>query len=77
MSANTLDALLMALLTPALFAILIAGALLVIVTDWRLSFGALVIEYVGAAILLLSRRAGSFITGEDLYVDGGFTSIRF
>lgn len=34
-------------------------------------------ELVGAAILLLSRRAGSFITGEDLYVDGGFTSMRF
>jgi NAD(P)-dependent dehydrogenase (short-subunit alcohol dehydrogenase family) len=34
-------------------------------------------ELVGAAILLLSRRAGSFITGEDVYVDGGFTSMRF
>jgi NAD(P)-dependent dehydrogenase (short-subunit alcohol dehydrogenase family) len=34
-------------------------------------------ELVGAAILLLSRRAGSFITGEDIYVDGGFTSMRF
>jgi NAD(P)-dependent dehydrogenase (short-subunit alcohol dehydrogenase family) len=34
-------------------------------------------ELVGAAILLLSRAAGSFITGEDLYVDGGFTSMRF
>jgi NAD(P)-dependent dehydrogenase (short-subunit alcohol dehydrogenase family) len=34
-------------------------------------------ELVGAAILLLSRVAGSFITGEDLYVDGGFTSMRF
>jgi NAD(P)-dependent dehydrogenase (short-subunit alcohol dehydrogenase family) len=34
-------------------------------------------ELVGAALLLLSRRAGSFITGEDLYVDGGFTSMRF
>jgi len=34
-------------------------------------------ELVGAAILLLSRGAGSFITGEDLYVDGGFTSMRF
>ncbi len=42
----------MVLRTPALFAILIAGGLLVIVTDWRLSFGALMIEYVGAAILL-------------------------
>jgi NAD(P)-dependent dehydrogenase (short-subunit alcohol dehydrogenase family) len=34
-------------------------------------------ELVGAAILLLSRGAGSFVTGEDLYVDGGFTSMRF
>jgi NAD(P)-dependent dehydrogenase (short-subunit alcohol dehydrogenase family) len=34
-------------------------------------------ELVGAALLLLSRRAGSFMTGEDLYVDGGFTSMRF
>lgn len=34
-------------------------------------------ELVGAAILLLARRAGSFITGEDIYVDGGFTSMRF
>ncbi|MCU0880614.1 MAG: SDR family oxidoreductase, partial [Pirellulaceae bacterium] len=34
-------------------------------------------ELVGAALLLLSRRAGSFITGEDIYVDGGFTSMRF
>ncbi len=34
-------------------------------------------ELVPAAILLLSSRAGSFITGEDLYVDGGFTAMRF
>ena len=34
-------------------------------------------ELVGAALLLLSRKAGSFITGEDMYVDGGFTSMRF
>lgn len=34
-------------------------------------------ELVGAALLLLSRAAGSFITGEDVYVDGGFTSMRF
>jgi NAD(P)-dependent dehydrogenase (short-subunit alcohol dehydrogenase family) len=34
-------------------------------------------ELVAAAILLLSRRAGSYITGEDLYCDGGFTSMRF
>lgn len=34
-------------------------------------------ELVGAAITLLSPRAGSFITGATLYVDGGFTSMRF
>jgi NAD(P)-dependent dehydrogenase (short-subunit alcohol dehydrogenase family) len=34
-------------------------------------------ELVGPALLLLSRRAGSFVTGEDLYVDGGFTAMRF
>jgi len=34
-------------------------------------------ELVGAALLLLSRRAGSFITGAALYVDGGFTGMRF
>lgn len=34
-------------------------------------------ELIGAAILLLSRRAGSYITGCDMYVDGGFTSMRF
>ena len=32
-------------------------------------------ELVGAALLLLARRAGSFITGHALYVDGGFTSM--
>ena len=34
-------------------------------------------ELVGPAIMLLARKAGSFMTGEDLYVDGGFTSMRF
>lgn len=34
-------------------------------------------ELVGAALLLLSRRAGSYITGADYYVDGGFTAMRF
>jgi NAD(P)-dependent dehydrogenase (short-subunit alcohol dehydrogenase family) len=34
-------------------------------------------ELVGSALLLLSRRAGSYLTGEDLYCDGGFTSMRF
>ena len=32
-------------------------------------------EIVGAALLLLSPVAGSFITGEALYVDGGFTAV--
>lgn len=32
-------------------------------------------ELVGAAILLLAPVAGSFITGEAIYVDGGFTSM--
>jgi NAD(P)-dependent dehydrogenase (short-subunit alcohol dehydrogenase family) len=31
-------------------------------------------ELVGAALLLLSPRAGSFITGAAIYVDGGFTA---
>lgn len=34
-------------------------------------------ELIGAALLLLSRRAGSFITGAAYYVDGGFTAMRF
>ncbi len=34
-------------------------------------------ELVGTAILLLSRKAGSFITGGCFYVDGGFTAMRF
>lgn len=33
-------------------------------------------ELVGATILLLSRAAGSFITGATYYVDGGFTAMR-
>ena len=32
-------------------------------------------ELIGAALLLLSPAAGSFIVGEALYVDGGFTSM--
>lgn len=34
-------------------------------------------ELVGAAILLLSRNAGSYITGSAVYVDGGFTASWF
>lgn len=34
-------------------------------------------ELIGAAILLLAKKAGSFITGIDVYVDGGFTGNRF
>lgn len=34
-------------------------------------------ELVGAAILLLSRNAGSYITGSSVYVDGGFTASWF
>lgn len=34
-------------------------------------------ELVGAALLLASPRAGSFITGTEIYVDGGFTGMRF
>ena len=32
-------------------------------------------ELIGATLLLLSPRAGSFITGEAVYVDGGFTAM--
>ena len=34
-------------------------------------------ELAGAALLLLSRTAGSYITGAIYYVDGGFTAMRF
>jgi NAD(P)-dependent dehydrogenase (short-subunit alcohol dehydrogenase family) len=34
-------------------------------------------ELVGATLLLLSKKAGSFITGAAYYVDGGFTAMRF
>ncbi len=33
-------------------------------------------ELIGAALLLVSRGAGSFITGAAYYVDGGFTAMR-
>lgn len=33
-------------------------------------------ELIGATILLLSKNAGSFITGASYYVDGGFTAMR-
>ena len=31
-------------------------------------------ELVGATLLLVSRQAGSFVTGAEIYVDGGFTA---
>lgn len=34
-------------------------------------------ELIGAVLLLCSRKAGSFITGTEIYVDGGFTGMRF
>jgi NAD(P)-dependent dehydrogenase (short-subunit alcohol dehydrogenase family) len=34
-------------------------------------------ELIGATLLMLSRNAGSFITGASYYVDGGFTAMRF
>jgi len=34
-------------------------------------------ELVGATLLLLSRSAGSFVTSTEVYVDGGFTGMRF
>ncbi len=34
-------------------------------------------ELVGTALLLVSQKAGSFITGAAYYVDGGFTAMRF
>jgi NAD(P)-dependent dehydrogenase (short-subunit alcohol dehydrogenase family) len=33
-------------------------------------------ELIGTALLLLSKKAGSFITGAAFYVDGGFTAMR-
>jgi len=33
-------------------------------------------ELVGTTLLLLSKKAGSFITGATYYVDGGFTAMR-
>ncbi len=34
-------------------------------------------ELVGATLLMLAPKAGSFITGATYYVDGGFTAMRF
>jgi NAD(P)-dependent dehydrogenase (short-subunit alcohol dehydrogenase family) len=34
-------------------------------------------ELIGTTLLLLSKKAGSYITGAAFYVDGGFTAMRF
>ncbi len=34
-------------------------------------------ELIGATLLMLSPKGGSFITGASYYVDGGFTAMRF
>jgi NAD(P)-dependent dehydrogenase (short-subunit alcohol dehydrogenase family) len=34
-------------------------------------------ELIGVTLLLLSKKAGSYITGVAYYVDGGFTAMRF
>ncbi len=34
-------------------------------------------ELVGATLLLLARNAGSFVTSTEIFVDGGFTGMRF
>jgi len=34
-------------------------------------------ELIGAVLLLCSQSAGSFVTGAEVYVDGGFTGNRF
>ncbi len=34
-------------------------------------------ELVGAALLLVARNAGSFVAGAEVFVDGGFTGMRF
>jgi hypothetical protein len=45
-------AILMSLSLPALVALLLAGSVLVIVSDWRASVTALLVEYAAAAVLL-------------------------
>jgi hypothetical protein len=39
--------------TPALIALLLAGSLLVVISDWRAGVVALLVEYAGTAILLM------------------------
>ena len=34
-------------------------------------------ELVGATLLLLFRQVGSFMTGAEIYFEGGFTGMRF
>lgn len=50
--------LLITLTTPALFALLVAGGLLVIAGDWRIGVAALLVEYAGVAVLLTQLAIG-------------------
>lgn len=43
----------MSLTTPALIALLVAGSLLVVVSDWRVGLAALLVEYAAVAVLLM------------------------
>ena len=43
---------LMALASPVLIALVLAGSLLVVISDWRAGVVALLVEYAGAALLL-------------------------
>jgi hypothetical protein len=45
-------ALLMPLTVPAFIALLLAGSILVVISDWRVSLAALLVEYAAAALLL-------------------------
>jgi hypothetical protein len=47
-----MQAFFMPFVTPALLALLLAGSLLVVISDWRIGIAALFIEYVATAIVL-------------------------